>query len=154
MRWGRGEPHPYATDTLPSSLLQASQQLAGVDGIQYFLLFILAESGVVGRSAQFGALLALGVLKLACIFVAARYFDGAGRRPLLLGSCAGCGVALCVLAAHFAAGAGASPPAVAVGALALYLAAFSIGLGPGSWLVPSEVVRCSAMQCTTIQCNV
>jgi MFS family permease len=60
-----------------------AQQLVGVDAIQYFLDYILAESGVeegVGRSLT---LLGLGVLKLIVIFYAGRAFDKRGRRPLL-----------------------------------------------------------------------
>jgi hypothetical protein len=67
---------------------------------RYFLIFILKESGITEPSQQFRYLILLGLLKLACIFVAGPLFDTRGRRPLLLGSCAGMALALIILAMH------------------------------------------------------
>ena len=145
-----------------------SQQLSGIDGIQYFLIYILKESGLKSREQRFGWLVALGALKLACIFLAGHTFDRRGRKPMLYLSCAGMGVALALLSLNFALVGGegsqfvppapppgqpaamllpsASPappatdaaptPALALIALAMYLAFFSFGMGPGAWLIP------------------
>ena len=47
-----------------------------------------------------------------------------------------------------------SSPFLPVSALALYLMAFSLGMGPGAWLIPSEVfpnsVRAKAMSMATV----
>ena len=145
-----------------------SQQLSGIDGIQYFLIYILKESGLESREQRFGWLVALGALKLACIFLAGHTFDRRGRKPMLYLSCAGMGVALALLSLNFVlvggeGGAAAPPapprsdptamllpaappaapavdaapaPALAIVALAMYLAFFSFGMGPGAWLIP------------------
>eukprot|EP01048_Picozoa_sp_COSAG05_P016450 COSAG05_NODE_2117_length_3536_cov_16.781495_1_plen_475_part_00 len=137
------------------------QQLVGIDAIQYFLLFILKESGITKTSEQFKYLIMLGLLKLACIFIAGPLFDSKGRRPLMLGSCTGMALALLILAMHMSSvpttlkedqgnpcedhaatpGSGTGGDAVGgdsggawlpVGALALYLISFSLGMGPGT----------------------
>ena len=60
-----------------------SQQLVGVDAIQYFLDFILEEAGVDDGVQRTFILIGLGLLKLVVIFYAGRFFDKSGRRPLL-----------------------------------------------------------------------
>jgi len=132
------------------------QQLSGIDGIQYFLIFILKESGLTERNERFGWLVALGLLKLGCILVAGHNFDRRGRKPMLYLSCGGMAVALSLLSLNFFiahAEGGHSVPALAVTALGLYLACFSFGMGPGAWLIPSEVfsqkVRAKAMSLAT-----
>jgi len=65
------------------------QQAVGVDAIQYFLVFILDQSGVESDVAKTWILVALGLVKLIFIVVASRLFDSRGRLPLMLASCAG-----------------------------------------------------------------
>ncbi len=60
-----------------------AQQLVGIDAIQYFLDYILAESGVEEGRGRIEILIALGVLKLVVIIFAGRAFDKSGRRPLM-----------------------------------------------------------------------
>ena len=84
-------------------------------------------------------LLGLGLLKVVVIVLAGRLFDHpkVGRRPLLLASNAGIALALVILAINFSMG----EPSVgwAVLALALFVCFFSLGMGPGCWLIASEV---------------
>jgi MFS transporter, SP family, galactose:H+ symporter len=61
-----------------------------------------------------------------------------GRRPLLLISLSGMGVALAALGIGFAVG-GAALKFIGVLSLALYIASFAIGLGPVFWLLISEI---------------
>ena len=59
-----------------------AQQLVGIDAIQYFLEFIIDESGIEERSTRSVILIFLGLVKLSVIFVAGNLFDRCGRRPL------------------------------------------------------------------------
>mmetsp|Transcript_38687 Transcript_38687/g.116205 ORF Transcript_38687/g.116205 Transcript_38687/m.116205 type:complete len:570 (-) Transcript_38687:451-2160(-) len=127
-----------------------AQQVTGIDAIQYFLVFIIEESGIKSRGAQTAVLIFLGVLKLSCIFLAGRLFDKRGRRPLFFLSLTGMTVALLFLSINFFAG---HNSAFAVCSLAIYLSFFSFGMGPGAWLIPSEVfsltIRTKAMSIAT-----
>merc|ERR1719223_111624 len=56
-----------------------SQQLVGIDAIQYFLMFIIEEAGIKERVWQSIFLIGLGILKLLVIVVAGSMFDTRGR---------------------------------------------------------------------------
>lgn len=60
-----------------------SQQLVGIDAIQYFLDFILEEAGVDEGVKRTFVLIGLGILKLIVILYAGQAFDKNGRRPLM-----------------------------------------------------------------------
>ena len=66
-----------------------SQQIVGIDAIQYFLLFIMEEAGIKKYTTQILILVSLGVLKLICIVYAGRMFDKKGRRPMFMTSITG-----------------------------------------------------------------
>jgi MFS family permease len=66
-----------------------AQQAVGIDAIQYFLTYIIRESGIDSRAKQTVILVFLGLLKLAFIIIAARLFDTRGRRPLFFISLCG-----------------------------------------------------------------
>lgn len=124
----------------------AAQQIVGIDGIQYFMLYLLEQSGVRDRGARFGILVGLGAFKLGCVFVSGMFLvDRWGRRPTLIASSLGCACALMLLATNFLINKESIPqyanaaPALSVVALALYFGAFSLGVGPTCWLVPAEV---------------
>mmetsp|Transcript_14163 Transcript_14163/g.42208 ORF Transcript_14163/g.42208 Transcript_14163/m.42208 type:complete len:233 (+) Transcript_14163:1002-1700(+) len=128
-----------------------AQQTTAIEAIQYYVLDILARAGVRTHSRQFLFLIFLGCVKVGVIVVAGRLFDHPrmGRRPLLIASNAGICACLLVLAAATSL---RSVP-LAVGALAGYMTFFSLGAGPGTWLVASEVfslgVRARAMSLAT-----
>jgi len=128
-----------------------AQQAVGVDALQYFLVFIVNESGIQTRGGQTAVLILLGLVKLLFIFVGGHFFDRKGRRPLFFVSLLGMAVSLILLSVSFFGN--TTNSAFAVSALALYFAFFSIGMGPGAWLVPSEVfaitVRAKAMSVAT-----
>ena len=97
------------------------------------------------------------MIKLGFVFVGGRTFDGAGRRVGLTISLAGCGVSLLVVSiAYFIMDEDvqedlpSTKATIAVLAgICCYLSFFSIGMGPGAWLIPSEVfsnvIRAKAM---------
>jgi len=124
-----------------------SQQLVGIDAIQYFLIFIIAEAGIENRMTQTWILIGLGLLKLFFTVVAGNVFDKKGRRTMMFLSLIGCGLALLLVAITYFLG--NAYPAITIFGLAVYLSMFSLGLGPGAWLIPSEVftlsIRAKAM---------
>lgn len=131
--------------------IAVAQQAVGIDAIQYFLVYILRETGIDSRPAQMGILIFLGSIKLVFIVIGGRLFDRKGRRPLFFISLCGMALALIVLSINFF---GNSSSAVfTIFGLATYLAFFSLGVGPGSWLVPSEIfatcIRARAMSIAT-----
>lgn len=116
--------------------------LTGIDGVQYYMFSIFEGAGITNEDEQFQALIFVGIVKLLVISVGGYCFDIFGRRPLLIASNLGLAMALFLMAGthnnrgHF------PPSAVAgVGFLAVvsYVSFFSLGMGPGAWLVPSEV---------------
>ena len=112
-------------------------QLSGIDAIQYYLAFVLAASGITSRKMQAAFLTGLGVLKLSMIFVASLLVDKLGRRPLMFLSLSGAIVSLSLIASVFG-GEDDNAKLVLFG-LSLYLASFSVGLGPLAWIVPNEL---------------
>ena len=124
------------------------QQAVGIDSIMFYLMFVLKQSGVESELGQDWALIALGTVKLAFVFVGARNFDHSGRRPMLFLSLGGMTLSLLVVSFTFT-NTSAAMKSLTVVALAFYLAFFSIGLGPGNWVVVSEIfapsIRAKAM---------
>lgn len=96
-------------------------------------------------------LVGLGLIKLGVIFLAGRLLDRTGRRPLVFISLVGMSVSFFIVAMSFT-GAVASEVGAIVG-LGLYLAFFSIGMGPATWTIASEVfttsIRAKAMSLAT-----
>ena len=131
-----------------------AQQAVGIDAILYFMVFILDQSGITSRVTQMWILVGLGLVKLCVIFVAGLLLDKTGRRPLMFISLLGMSVSFIIVSLSFIGGTttAASETAVIVG-LALYLAFFSIGMGPATWTIASEVftttIRAKAMSLAT-----
>ncbi|GKY95357.1 protein O-mannosyltransferase 2 [Mayamaea pseudoterrestris] len=125
-----------------------SQQAVGIDAIQYYLVDVLAQSGIQDTKNQNLLLMLLGLIKVIFIAIGGKLFDIKGRRPLFFVSLIGMSVALFIISMAFFAGNGISPAFAVIG-LGFYLAFFSVGAGPGSWLIPSEVfaisIRAKAM---------
>ena len=94
----------------------------------------------------------LGLIKLVFIVVGGKLFDRTGRRPLFFVSLLGMTVALLVVSFAFFFHPNLSGGFTVFG-LGVYVAFFSIGMGPGAWLVPSEVfatcIRAKAMSLAT-----
>ena len=129
-----------------------AQQAVGIDAIQYYLIDVLDESGIKSDKAQLGVLMLLGLLKLLFIVVGSKLLDRRGRRPLffvsLIGMCAAC-----VVTSFSFFGKNNNNSTFAIVGLSLYLSFFSVGMGPGAWLIPSEIfatsIRAKAMSIAT-----
>jgi MFS family permease len=137
-----------------------AQQAVGIDAIQYYLIDVIERLGIPSGTYQSNIILILlGTLKLAMIVVGGHLFDRHGRRPLFFISLVGMSIALISISAIFfmetSSLSSITNIAVIVG-LAFYLSFFSVGIGPGGWLIPSEVfslsIRGKAMSIATV-CN-
>lgn len=108
-----------------------AQQAVGIDALQYFMLFIIEASGITSPDQQTWVLVGLGVVKLTFAWIGGQLFDGQGRRKLFFISLWGMVFSFVVLALDFSL---FNPrPDLAILGLALYLATFSIGMGPGTF---------------------
>jgi sugar porter (SP) family MFS transporter len=133
--------------------LAVFSQITGINTILYYGSLIFSEQvKTQSTSSALWANVVIGAINLAGTVVAILLIDRAGRRPLLLTAVGGMGAALFALGIAFRI---QPPPAVLILALILtYVACFAVGLGPGSWLVMSELfpthVRGRAMSIATI----
>lgn len=132
--------------------ISIAQQVTGIDAIQYYLLDVLSRTGIQSSLVLNGILLGLGIIKMAFVVVGGKLFDRTGRRPLLFTSLLGMAGALLAISVGFYLSDYPSS-GLLIPALAVYLASFSIGMGPGAWLIPSEVfplsIRAKAMSLAT-----
>lgn len=132
--------------------IAVAQQAIGIDAIQYYLLDLIIEADVPQFSESF-ILITLGLIKLLFVFIGGHLFDTRGRRQLIFISLLGCAGSLFVISLFFFIDSDLSGR-VTILCLAVYLAFFSIGMGPGGWLIPSEVfalsIRAKAMSVATI----
>ena len=131
--------------------IAVGQQAIGIEAIQYYLLDIIQESGVESKEQQGVVLVLLGIIKLIFIFIGGKCFDSRGRRNLFFVSLIGITGSLFLVGTAKLVDTAISTGAQISG-LALYLAFFSIGMGPGAWLIPSEIfsvsIRAKAMSVT------
>lgn len=118
--------------------LAVIQQITGINTVIYFAPTVLQEAGL-GRSASLLALVVVGVVNVLMTLVAIRYLDRVGRRPLLIWGMVGMTVGLVIMALAFAVGIDGGGSIVATAALAGYVGAFAISLGPIVWLMIAEI---------------
>lgn len=130
------------------------QQAVGIDAVQYYLLDVLEGVGIESKKTRSYILILMGMLKLIFAWIGGKLFDHHGRRKLLFVSLFGCAFALFVIAASYSIPSdSALKGVVSIFGLGLYISLFSIGIGPGGWLVASEVfstsIRAKAMSLAT-----
>lgn len=130
--------------------LAACQQLTGCESLIYYSPIFLGKAGFVTKNAAFGMTILVGASKTVFCIVAALYVDQAGRRPLLFMSTAGLFVFLVVMAVacRFE-----SLGWLMVVGMCAYVAFFSLGVGPLTWVGTTEVfstrIRAKAMSLAT-----
>ena len=118
------------------ALIASTQQLTGIDGIQYYMNIMLEASGIASRRQSFGIVILLGIFKLSAVIFAAPRIDHHGRRFMVLLSLSIMILGLLLIAINLSEDIGAW---VSVSGLLIFFTGFSIGLGPVCWLVPSEI---------------
>jgi sugar porter (SP) family MFS transporter len=124
-----------------------AQQMVGIDAIQYYLVDVIARSGIDSKEGQSLVLILMGMIKLGFVFVGGKTFDSAGRRIGLGISLFGMGgslllvsIAYLIMDEDIREDLSSTKATIAVlSGICLYLSFFSIGMGPGAWLIPSEV---------------
>ena len=111
------------------------QQSGGVETLMYYAPIVFGLAGVEGRSGTLLMTMLMMAVKTACVVVASFGVDRLGRRPLLVASNAGMAIALLITAAgfHF------EVQALSIGGIFVFLAVFSLGMGPCCWLYISEI---------------
>lgn len=113
------------------------QQITGINTVLYYTPRIFLETGWADTNSAFVSTIVVGLVNIIFTLFSIYYIDRWGRRPLLAFSLAGMGLSLCLLGWTFLSG--TFPPFVTVLALLAYVAFFMVGLGPGYWVVISEI---------------
>ena len=119
-------------------VLAVIQQITGINTIIYFAPTVLQEAGL-GSSASLLALVIVGATNVIMTIVAIRFLDRIGRRPLLIGGMIGMVIGLAALAIAFGIGVHGGGAIFATIALAFYVGAFAVSLGPIVWLLIAEI---------------
>lgn len=120
------------------------QQASGVDAVVLYSPKIFQKAGIKDDTHQLLATIAVGFVKTIFILVATFMLDRVGRRPLLLTSVGGMVLSLLTLAVSltiidhsetklmWAVG-------LSIATVLSYVATFSIGAGPITWVYSSEI---------------
>jgi SP family arabinose:H+ symporter-like MFS transporter len=133
--------------------LAVFQQVTGINTVIYYGALIFKEQvGGQSDSAAIGANVLIGLVNFVMTIVALGVIDRIGRRPLMMLASFGMAAALLALGLLFRL---QPPPALLILAvILLYTACFSVGLGPGVWVVISELfptrIRGRAMSIATL----
>ncbi|KAG8368264.1 hypothetical protein BUALT_Bualt15G0027200 [Buddleja alternifolia] len=120
------------------------QQASGIDAVVLYSPEIFERAGITNDTDKLLATMAVGFTKTVFILVATFWLDRIGRRPLLLSSVVGMIVSLCGLGVGLTVIEHSDHKLVWAVALCIstvlsYVAFFSIGLGPITWVYSSEV---------------
>lgn len=128
------------------------QQITGINTILYYGSIIFTEQVAQHSTQAIGANAVIGLINFLGTIAAILMIDRVGRRPLLLWTSAGMALALGGLG--FAFQATVRSPTLLLCLILIYVACFAVGLGPGAWVVMSELfptrVRGRAMSAATI----
>ncbi|XP_014493892.1 polyol transporter 5 [Vigna radiata var. radiata] len=120
------------------------QQASGVDAVVLYSPTIFEKAGITDDTQKLLATVAVGFVKTIFILVATFMLDRVGRRPLLLSSVGGMVLSLLTLAISLTIiDQSKSKLMWAIGLsitmVLTYVATFSIGAGPITWVYSSEI---------------
>lgn len=138
-------PTPAVRRVLISAIgIHFFQQASGIDSVVLYSPHIFEKAGIHGDNAQLAMTVAVGFTKTAFILVATVLLDRIGRRSLLLASAGGMVAALVALgvgltAADHHGGKVTWAVGLCFSSVLAYVAFFSIGLGPVTWVYSSEI---------------
>ncbi|XP_072982241.1 polyol transporter 5-like [Typha latifolia] len=121
------------------------QQASGIDSVVLYSPRVFEKAGIQEKTKLLGTTVAVGFTKTVFILVATFMLDRVGRRPLLLCSTGGMvvsllglGLGLTVINQHQDEKL-AWAIALCIASILAYVAFFSIGLGPITWVYSSEI---------------
>jgi SP family arabinose:H+ symporter-like MFS transporter len=129
------------------------QQITGVNTVLYYGSLIFRDQvGNQSTSNALGLNVIIGGINFLATIVAIWIIDKAGRKPLLLASSGGMAVSLVALGAAFRVH--PAPAGLVLAAILAYVTSFGIGMGPGVWVLMSELfptrIRGRAMAIATV----
>jgi len=118
-------------------LLALFSQITGINAVLYYGSIIVSEH-FPGQSTSMAlvANVIVGAVNLLLTIVAMIFLDRWGRRAILMISSGGMGVALTFLVIGLIYGVS---PLLMLASILLYVAFFALGMGPGPWLIISEI---------------
>lgn len=133
------------------------QQVTGINTIIYYAPSIFTLAGFQDTSSTILATVGIGIVNVLATFIAVRYLDTIGRRPLLLAGLTGMGISLLVLSFAFKLGTDSSLLMWAAMACTFtYIITFAFSLGAILWVIVSEIfpleVRATAMGVAMFSC--
>lgn len=138
-------PSPVLKRMLITGLgIQCFQQITGIDATVYYSPAILRTAGITSDNKLLAATVAVGFTKTIFILIAILLIDRVGRKPLLYVSTIGMTICLFCLAASLHLldkGLVSTPAGIAVALVTVCgnVAFFSVGMGPISWVMGSEI---------------
>jgi len=120
------------------------QQASGVDAVVLYSPTIFEKAGITSDTYKLLATVGVGFVKTMFILVATFMLDRVGRRPLLLSSFGGMLLSLLTLAVSLTVIHESKKKPIWVIGLSMvmvlsYVASFSIGAGPVTWVYSSEI---------------
>ena len=113
-------------------------QVTGINTVLYYGSIIVSEH-FPGQSTglALAANVIIGLANLLFTIVAMVYLDRWGRRAILMIASGGMGVALTALVIGL--NIHGTPAAFLLGSILVYVSFFALGMGPGPWLIISEI---------------
>ncbi len=119
-------------------MLALFSQITGINTVLYYGSIIISEH-FPGQSTSMAlvANIVIGTVNLIFTIVAMVFLDRWGRRGILMTASGGMAIALTLLV--IALNMHNVPPVIMLGAILLYVGFFALGMGPGPWLIISEI---------------
>jgi sugar porter (SP) family MFS transporter len=133
--------------------LAVLQQITGINTVLFYGSIIFREHmGAATESSAIGLNVLIGLVNFLATIVALAVIDRLGRKPLLMIAAGGMGVCQALLGFAFLAE--PVPVYLVLGLMFVCTASFAVGLGPGVWVVLSEIfptrIRGRAMGVATV----
>ncbi len=126
-------------------------QVTGINSIMYYAPLIFTKTGIGVNSALMQTI-AVGGVNLIFTFVAIKYIDKFGRKPLLIAGSIGMAISLFVLAIAFYLHQFGGLLILIF--ILIYIASFAASLGPVTWVIIAEIypnrVRGKAMSVAVV----
>jgi len=133
-------------------VLAVFTQVTGINTILYYTPKVFIMAGLADAGSAFSATIVVGVVDVLFSILAVMYIDRLGRKGLLSIAVSGMGLFLFLLGLTFFVP--GVPPVFTVITVLFYVAFFMLGLGPGFWVLVSEIfptrIRGRAMSIVTV----